>query len=356
MDFSLHHRHELNDEHPSSAHNHRSLSEPSPREECYAYSVPSSNMLFELSSLGPAEGTEDNVHSNPIRESTSENSYFYDPYPPVQYLDPHLLPPSSLNPYEDATSYSSAPSFFTHEPSSMLTHDPAIADTGPFQQWSTQYDFGFSGPSQGTQQSSTLHPPHYSPQYSSQYRGIAQVYAQDAYQSPHLSMSLASTGSTDLSIDESSMSSPRRHRPSPRRVESPILGSQATQALKNSRRGRTGSPSSSGNAAAVAAAVKRTVAWTKEEEDRLQELVDQGVKWNNITQEFPNRSAGAIKKHYYADMKSQHWTEMEDAMLKRIHQQEEEQKWKRIAEQMGKPQRVCERRIRELDKKKSLND
>lgn len=239
----------------------------------------------------------------------------------------------------------------------MLTQGHEYGNTGPVQQWPTPIDFGFSDPSQGIQHSSTLHPPHYSPQYSSQYRGMAQSYTQDAYQSPHLSLSLASTGSAELSIDDSSVPSPRRLRPSPRRAESPILGTQATQALKNSRRGRTVSPSSSGNAAtAVAAAVKRTVAWTKEEEDRLQQLVDRGVKWNNITQEFPNRSAGAIKKHYYADMKSQHWTEMEDTMLKRIHQQEEEQKWKRIAEQMGKPQRVCERRIRELDKKKSLND
>lgn len=103
--------------------------------------------------------------------------------------------------------------------------------------------------------------------------------------------------------------------------------------------------------AAAASSSKRSAAWTKSEEAKLQQLVDSGVKWHEITKEFPNRSAGAIKKHYYADMKNVPWTEEEDIMLQKIFKEHESWKWKEIGEQIGKPAGACRKRMKQLQKK-----
>ncbi|KAK9453498.1 hypothetical protein V1511DRAFT_512795 [Dipodascopsis uninucleata] len=92
----------------------------------------------------------------------------------------------------------------------------------------------------------------------------------------------------------------------------------------------------------------RASTWTKAEEDRLRMLVEAGTKWGQITKEFPNRTAGAIKKHYYADMKHTVWNSEEDAKLSEAVREDEENKWKRIAEKVGKPAKACEKRIKEL--------
>ncbi|KAK9237555.1 hypothetical protein V1525DRAFT_403535 [Lipomyces kononenkoae] len=94
----------------------------------------------------------------------------------------------------------------------------------------------------------------------------------------------------------------------------------------------------------------RATTWTKAEEERLRVLVELGTKWQAITKEFPNRTAGAIKKHYYADMKHTTWNPEEDAKLTEAVKEDEDQKWKRVAEKVGKPAKACEKRIKELMK------
>lgn len=93
---------------------------------------------------------------------------------------------------------------------------------------------------------------------------------------------------------------------------------------------------------------KKPLAWTKEEEDKLRNLVKIGTKWPEITAQFPNRSAGAIKKHFYADMKHTVWHEAEDNSLQQVYKEDEDQKWKRIGEKLGRPARACEKRMKEL--------
>ncbi|KAJ8103231.1 hypothetical protein POJ06DRAFT_246956 [Lipomyces tetrasporus] len=94
----------------------------------------------------------------------------------------------------------------------------------------------------------------------------------------------------------------------------------------------------------------RATTWTKVEEERLRVLVECGTKWQAITKEFPNRTAGAIKKHYYADMKHTTWNPDEDTKLTEAVKEDEDQKWKRVAEKVGKPAKACEKRMKELMK------
>lgn len=101
----------------------------------------------------------------------------------------------------------------------------------------------------------------------------------------------------------------------------------------------------------VSGASKRSSAWTKNEEAKLQHLVNAGVKWQDITREFPNRSAGAIKKHYYADMKNIPWSEEEDSLLQQFFKEHETWKWKDIGEKIGKPAAACKKRMKQLQQK-----
>ncbi|KAK7207886.1 hypothetical protein BZA70DRAFT_272435 [Myxozyma melibiosi] len=94
----------------------------------------------------------------------------------------------------------------------------------------------------------------------------------------------------------------------------------------------------------------RATTWSKSEEERLRVLVECGTKWQAITKEFPNRTAGAIKKHYYADMKHTTWNPEEDTKLADAVKEDEENKWKRIADKVGKPAKACEKRMKELVK------
>lgn len=93
---------------------------------------------------------------------------------------------------------------------------------------------------------------------------------------------------------------------------------------------------------------QRPMTWTREEEDKLRNLVKAGTKWPLITREFPNRSAGAIKKHFYADMKHTVWREEEDNALQLVFKEDESNKWKRIGEKLGRPPKACEKRMNEL--------
>lgn len=93
---------------------------------------------------------------------------------------------------------------------------------------------------------------------------------------------------------------------------------------------------------------QRPMTWTREEEDKLRNLVKAGTKWPQITLEFPNRSAGAIKKHFYADMKHTVWREDEDNALQQVFKEDENNKWRRIGEKLGRPAKACEKRMKEL--------
>lgn len=92
----------------------------------------------------------------------------------------------------------------------------------------------------------------------------------------------------------------------------------------------------------------RPIGWTKAEEDQLRSLVKLGHKWPYITSQFPNRSPGAIKKHFYADMKHTIWQEAEDNCLQQTVKEDEDARWKRIGERLGRPAKACERRMREI--------
>lgn len=96
----------------------------------------------------------------------------------------------------------------------------------------------------------------------------------------------------------------------------------------------------------------RPLAWTKEEENKLRSLVEAGAKWPSITREFPNRSAGAIKKHFYADMKHATWNEEDDSILQQAMREDEMEKWKRIGERIGKTPKSCEKRYRDMLREK----
>jgi hypothetical protein len=89
--------------------------------------------------------------------------------------------------------------------------------------------------------------------------------------------------------------------------------------------------------------------WSEKEELKLLKLIQSGIAWSNISKEFPHRSPGAIKKHFYAHMKNESWTKVEDEYLLQISKEFEDKKWKTIVETLGRSIRSCKRRVRELE-------
>lgn len=96
-------------------------------------------------------------------------------------------------------------------------------------------------------------------------------------------------------------------------------------------------------------AAPRPCAWTHVEEELLVSLICNGAKWPEITKHFPNRSAGAIKKHYYADMKQFVWPPEDVQRLFEAVKLEDKARWKRIGDRLGKSPRACERKYRQLE-------
>lgn len=93
---------------------------------------------------------------------------------------------------------------------------------------------------------------------------------------------------------------------------------------------------------------QKALPWSSEEEQELSNLIQSGITWSNICKRFPHRSSGAIKKHFYAHMKSVKWTKEEDDYLIKIFKEYEEKKWKTMVQELGKSLRSCKKRFREL--------
>ncbi|KAK5165685.1 uncharacterized protein LTR77_008607 [Saxophila tyrrhenica] len=104
--------------------------------------------------------------------------------------------------------------------------------------------------------------------------------------------------------------------------------------------------------------------WTPAEEQRLKQLRDQGSSWSEIAKQFPTRTEGSVKKHWYKDM---HYAEFGDdevsnfvrltagtvhittltdnlqsAALLQAIKDYDNNKWKVIGHKVGKPAKACE--------------
>ena len=82
--------------------------------------------------------------------------------------------------------------------------------------------------------------------------------------------------------------------------------------------------------------------WTPAEERRLKTLRDAGSSWGEIAKEFPNRTEGSVKKHWYKDMHYADFAEDESAALLAAIREYEANKWKEIGKKVGKPAKVRE--------------
>lgn len=80
--------------------------------------------------------------------------------------------------------------------------------------------------------------------------------------------------------------------------------------------------------------------WTPAEERRLKTLRDAGSSWGEIAKEFPNRTEGSVKKHWYKDMHYADFAEDESAALLAAIREYEQNKWKEIGKKVGKPAKV----------------
>ncbi|KAF2754946.1 hypothetical protein EJ05DRAFT_116927 [Pseudovirgaria hyperparasitica] len=87
--------------------------------------------------------------------------------------------------------------------------------------------------------------------------------------------------------------------------------------------------------------------WTAAEEQRLKQMRDQGLSWNEIAKSFPARTEGSVKKHWYKDMHYAEFAENESAALLAAIKEYEANKWKSIGAKVGKPAKACEQYAKE---------
>ncbi|KAK3052938.1 hypothetical protein LTR09_006002 [Extremus antarcticus] len=106
--------------------------------------------------------------------------------------------------------------------------------------------------------------------------------------------------------------------------------------------------------------------WTPAEEQRLKHLRDQGSSWSEIAKQFPTRTEGSVKKHWYkvrnhtfvlsikgpalTDIQDMHYAEFgddESAALLQAIKDYENNKWKVIGAKVGKPAKACEQFAKE---------
>ncbi|KAK5090188.1 hypothetical protein LTR05_000358 [Lithohypha guttulata] len=82
--------------------------------------------------------------------------------------------------------------------------------------------------------------------------------------------------------------------------------------------------------------------WTAVEEQRLKHMRDAGNTWSEIAKQFPNRTEGSVKKHWYKDMHYAEFAEDETKALLDAIKEYEANKWKVIGAKLGKPAKACE--------------
>ncbi|KAH7025455.1 hypothetical protein B0J12DRAFT_534027, partial [Macrophomina phaseolina] len=94
--------------------------------------------------------------------------------------------------------------------------------------------------------------------------------------------------------------------------------------------------------------------WTEEEEKLLIKLRSSGMKWVDISQQNPGRSATACRLRYQNYTEKKEWAEDEKDMLARLYHRFMEDMWKRIADEMCRPWRSCERMHWQLGEEEML--
>ncbi|KAK8247003.1 hypothetical protein HDK77DRAFT_426220 [Phyllosticta capitalensis] len=94
--------------------------------------------------------------------------------------------------------------------------------------------------------------------------------------------------------------------------------------------------------------------WTEEEEKLLIKLRSSGMKWVDISQQNPGRSATACRLRYQNYTEKKEWSEDEKDMLARLYHRFMEDMWKRIADEMCRPWRACERMHWQLGEEEML--
>ncbi|GJC96219.1 MYB DNA-binding domain-containing protein [Colletotrichum higginsianum] len=106
--------------------------------------------------------------------------------------------------------------------------------------------------------------------------------------------------------------------------------------------------------------------WTPAEELRLKQMRDAGSSWaeiakvrlvpdvtllllavSNMSQTFPTRTEGSVKKHWYKDMHYAEFAEDESQALLNAIKEYENNKWKVIGQKVGKPAKACEQYAKE---------
>ncbi|KAK7550490.1 hypothetical protein IWX49DRAFT_509958, partial [Phyllosticta citricarpa] len=94
--------------------------------------------------------------------------------------------------------------------------------------------------------------------------------------------------------------------------------------------------------------------WTEDEEKLLIKLRSSGMKWVDISQQNPGRSATACRLRYQNYTEKKEWSEDEKDMLARLYHRFMEDMWKRIADEMCRPWRACERMHWQLGEEEML--
>lgn len=87
--------------------------------------------------------------------------------------------------------------------------------------------------------------------------------------------------------------------------------------------------------------------WTPQEEHKLKAMRDEAKSWSEIAKEFPNRTEGSVKKHWYKDMHYAEFAEDEKQALANAIKEYDNNKWKVVGQKVGKPAKACEQFAKE---------
>ncbi|OQV09671.1 Myb-like DNA-binding domain-containing protein [Cladophialophora immunda] len=88
---------------------------------------------------------------------------------------------------------------------------------------------------------------------------------------------------------------------------------------------------------------KKKSKWSAEEDAKIIQLRQDGMKWEDISRHLPGRSANSCRLRYqnYLEKKGD-WDENQKDMLARLYVRFREDMWARVAEEMGTPWRAVE--------------